>query len=194
MKATIPLSAQVWGFRIVALVLLILLCALAGSGVPTLAFAWAWGPNGLFLYLAMRGSLHLPQFLVPVREIEPALYRWLGVGFVKRIVATDMWPRFNGFPPPPKLANRQELLQRTEVATTVAEVCHGATFILASFVMLYYMIAERFSDALWVLAFNVVLNAYPVMLQRSNRWRVQHVRASKPFTRIARADAPSTSA
>jgi hypothetical protein len=31
---------------------------------------------------------------------------------------------------------------------------------------------------MWIFAFNLLLNGYPVMLQRVNRWRVQQVRAS----------------
>ena len=173
----IPLSAQVWGLRIVAIGSIVFLCSLAGSPFPSWAFALAWSPNGLFLWAFMRGALHLPRFLVPVQPIEPVLYRWVGVGLVKRIVATRLWPLMIGFEPPPKPKNRKELLDRTELTSKGAEVCHGATFILVFFVAIFYLAVERFSEAMWVLAFNVLLNGYPVMLQRVHRWRVQQVRA-----------------
>lgn len=172
------MSAQVWGLRILVMVSLAFLCSLAGSAFPALAFALAWGPNGLFLVAFMRGALHLPRFLVSVRPIEPVLYRWVGVGLVKRIVATRMWPLMNGFEPPPKPKNRQELLDRTELATKLAEACHGATFILVFFVALFWLAVGPSSEAVWIFAFNVLLNGYPVMLQRANRWRVQQVRGS----------------
>lgn len=174
----IPLSAQVWGLRVLVMVALIALCAFAGSGFPALAFAMAWSPNGLFLYFFLRGSLRLPKVLVPVKPIEPTVYRWLGVGLVKRIVATRMWPLINGQEPPPKSKDRQELLNRTEQSTQGAEVCHAATFILASVLTVYYGMIGRVADAAWIFAFNILLNAYPVMLQRANRYRVQQVRAS----------------
>lgn len=174
----IPMSAQLWGLRILVIVSLVCLCYLAGSGFPALALALAWGPNGAFLVAFMRGALPLPRFLVPVRPIEPVLYRWVGVGLVKRIVATRMWPLLNGFEPPPQAKTRQELLDRTELATMGAEACHGATFILVFLVALFCLAVGRFSEAVWILAFNVLLNGYPVMLQRVNRWRVQQVRAS----------------
>jgi hypothetical protein len=91
-----------------------------------------------------------------------------------------MWPLLIGFEPLPKLRNRQELLDRTERMTMDAEVCHGAPFILVSLVALFYLAAGRFSDAVWIVAFNILFNTYPVMLQRVNRWRVQQVRASEP--------------
>jgi hypothetical protein len=175
----IPLSAQLWGLRILLLGSIVVLpCALAGSPFPSLAFALAWGPDGLFLLWLVRGAMHLPRFLVPVRPIEAVLYRWVGVGLVKRVVATRMWPLLNGQPPPPKPKNCQELLDRIEVATKGAEVCHGATFMLANFFALLYLAVGLLSKAVWILAFKLLLNGYPVMLQRVNRWRVQQVRAS----------------
>ncbi len=169
---------MIWALRIAAVVSLVGLNFLAGSGTPSLAFAVAWGPNGLFLWLYMRGNLHLPRFLEPVKPIEPVLYRWVGVGLVKRIVATRVWPVMNGFEPPPKLKNRHESLDRTEETARAAEICHAATFALAAVGASVCLAVGRISDALWVLAFNLLLNGYPVMLQRVHRWRIQQVRAS----------------
>jgi hypothetical protein len=174
----IPLSVMVWALRITAVGIIIGLCVLAGSGIPSLALAVVWGPNGLFLSLFMRGALHLPRFLEPVKPVEHVLYRWVGVGLVKKIVATRVWPLMHGFEPPPKPKNRQELLERTELSTKGAEVCHGATFILALFVALFCLAVGRFFEAMWIFAFNVLLNGYPVMLQRVNRWRLQQLRAA----------------
>jgi len=172
------MSALLWGLRVLLFVGLVVLCQLAGSGIPALAFALAWGPNGLFLIWFVRGALRLPRFLVSVRPIEPVIYRWVGVGLVKRIVATRIWPLLNGFKPPPDPKTRQELLDRIELGTKGAEVCHGATFILALFVGLFYLAVGLFSEAMWIFAFNALLNGYPVMLQRVNRWRVQQIRDS----------------
>jgi Glycosyl-4,4'-diaponeurosporenoate acyltransferase len=181
-------SVQLWGARIVFIGSLVVLpCVLAGSPFPAFAFALAWGPNGLFLWWFMRGVLHLPLFLVPVKPVEPVLYRWLGVGFVKRIVATPMWSLMNGQEPPPKPRNPQELLVRIDLSTRGAEVCHGATFLLVFLVALFFLAVGQFSEAVWLAAFNILLNGYPVMLQRANRWRVQHIRASPEH--LARAEA-----
>lgn len=173
-----PTPSQLWGLRILFFGgVVVLPCALTRSAFPAMAFALAWGPNGLFLILFMRGVVTLPQFLVSVLPMEPVLYRWLGVGLIKRIVATRMWPQMNGWKTPPRPGNRQELLDRTEGSTRGAEVCHGATFILAFLVALFLLSAGLFSKGLWVFAFNMLLNGYPIMLQRVNRWRVHQVRA-----------------
>ncbi len=139
--------------------------------------AFAERPNGLFLWAFMRGRLPFPRFLEPVNPIEPVLYRWLGVGLVKRIVANRIWPMLNGFDVPPKLTNGQQSLDRTEIMMKGAEICHGATFILAFSVALFCLAVGRIPQAAWILVFNQLLNGYPVMLQRANRWRIQQLRA-----------------
>ena len=174
----IPLWAKVWGLRILVIVGIAFLCSLADSGNPALAFALAWGPNGLFFVAFMRGALHLLRFLDPVRPIEPVLYHWVGVGLVKRLVTTRVWPMLVGIEPSPKPVNRREFLDRTELSTKGAEICHGATFILAFSVALFCLAVGRISAAVWILVFNMALNGYPVMLQRSNRWRIHQIRAN----------------
>lgn len=172
----IPMPVQVWGLRILFLGGLgILPSALTGSSFPALAFALTWGLNGLFLWWFMQGTLHLPHFLVPIHPVEPVIYRWVGVGFIKRIVATRAWSLMNGMEPPSKPANRQALLDRTELSTKGAEVCHGATFLLAFFVAMFLLAAGQAAEAAWLLALNVLLNGYPIMLQRVNRRRVQQI-------------------
>jgi hypothetical protein len=171
----IPISAKVWGVRIL---LVGVIAALAGatSGIASWALVIVWPLNGLFLWLFMRGKLRLPQVLEPVRPVEPVLYAWLGVGVVKTIVETPLWPMVNGFEPPPKAKSRQELLDRTEQTARGAEVCHFATFAFASLAMAIYLAVGDLSTAIWILVFNILLNGYPVMLQRVHRWRIQQIR------------------
>lgn len=172
-------AVRVWALRI-ALILVIVILAMQTSGIAALAFAVAWGPNGLFLWLFMQGRLKLPRALEPIHPIEPVLYRWLGVGWVKRIVATPLWPQINGFDVPPKATNRRDLLNRTDLSAQGAEICHLATFVGASLIALLPLAAGNISVAVWIVVLNVVLNGYPVMLQRCHRWRIQRIRADRP--------------
>lgn len=102
---------------------------------------------------------------------------------VKRLVATRVWPMLVGFEPPPKPQSRHEFLDRTELSTKGAEICHGATLVLAFAVALFCLAVGQISAAVWILLFNLALNGYPVMLQRSNRWRIQQIRANRVDTR-----------
>lgn len=174
----ISLTFKVWTFRILIIAAIVLLCVLAGSPLPSWGLAIAWGPNGLFLALFMSGRLRFPRLLEPVHSFEPVLHRWLGVGLVKRIVANRVWPMIHGFKPPEPPKNREEFMIRIELGMKGAEICHALTFILASGVAACYVAVGQSPVAVWIAVFNVLLNLYPVLLQRSNRWRMQEARAA----------------
>ena len=178
MSQKIPFWAKLWALRVLAITLMAFLCWLSDSPTPAVAFALSWGPNGLFLVAFMKGVLRLPRKLEIVHAMEPQLYQWIGVGLVKRIVATRIWPMLVGMEPPPKVTGRRELLMRTELSTKGAEVCHGATLLLVLSVSMYCVAIGQISEAVWILVFNVAFNGYPVMLQRLNRWRIQQIRAN----------------
>jgi hypothetical protein len=172
-----PSRARVWTIRVLIIGGIMLLCQLAGSGIPAFALSLAWGPNGLFLLVYSKGALHLPRFLERVHSVEPAIYRALGVGLAKRLVETPLWPLILGFEVPSPPASRCELLNRTEFGARGAEVCHAATFAFAVAITVYCFAVGKSELAVWLLAFNVALNAYPVMLQRTHRRRIQAIRA-----------------
>lgn len=161
-----------WTLRVLIVAGIVLLCALAKSGIPSWALAIAWSPNGLFLAAFMRGLLPFPASFERIHPLEPAIYRGLGVGMVKRLVANPVWPRLMGFPPPPKPKERRQFLAHIERDMKCAEICHAATFVVASLVALLYVAGEQTDVAVWITVFNVALNAYPVMLQRANRSRL----------------------
>lgn len=160
------------------MVFLVFLCVVTRSPSPALAFAVAWGPSVLSVFAFLAGALRFPALLHAVHPIEPALYRWLGVGVVKRIVATPIWPAFVGVVPPPRPTKRCEFIDRIEHSTQGAEMSHWPALVLAGCVALLCLATGRHSLAVWILLFNVFLNLYPIMLQRQNRWRLQEIRAN----------------
>jgi len=185
----ISATAKLWGLRILFGAFPVFLCTLASSSLPMWAFALTWVPNGFFLSAYVKGALRLPQYLEPVHPVESLIYRWAGVGLIKRIVETRTWPMLGGFLPPPKAKNRQELLNRTEETARGAEVCHAATFILALLVLLTCLAMNKIAAAIWIFAFNMLLNGYPVMLQRTHRWRIQQIRAQPQLERLSEESA-----
>jgi hypothetical protein len=174
----IPLRAVVWALRTLVLVVIAFLCVIAGSFSPAFAFALSLGPSVLFVAAFLTGVLQFPRFLKPVHPMEPVLYRWVGVGLVKRVVATRIWPAFVGVVPPPRPTKRDELFDYIEHSTEGAEICHWPTFVLALFIALLCLAVGRSSLAGWILVLNLILNGYPIMLQRSNRWRLHRLRAN----------------
>lgn len=168
----ISMRATAWVLRIVILVVIALLCVMDHSLRPVIAFALTFGPSVLFVAAFMSGTLHFPRFLNSVHPLEPVLYRWMGVGMVKRIVATRIWPVLVGVVPPPRPTARADFFKAIERSTQGAEICHWPTFLIASGIALLCLVLGRSALGVWILAFNKILNAYPIMLQRSNRWRL----------------------
>jgi hypothetical protein len=83
-----------------------------------------------------------------------------------------------GLEPPQKPTSRHALLESIELVTKGAEICHGAAFVFASSIALICLARGRTSTAVWILAFNIALNGYPIMFQRSIRWRVRKARVN----------------
>jgi len=169
---------KAWGLRLLVFVGIALLCSLAGSIFPAIAFALTWIPNYPFFVAAAKGVLRLPRVLEPVHPIEPVIYRSAGVGLIKWSVTTHAWSLLVGLESPQKPNSRQELLIRAELLTKGAEICHGAAFVFATSMALFCLAIGGTPVAAWILVFNVALNGYPIMLQRSNRWRIRQIRAN----------------
>ncbi|MEO8308684.1 MAG: GNAT family N-acetyltransferase [Pseudomonadota bacterium] len=182
---SILLRVTAWGLRILILVAVGLLCGVSGSLRPAVAFAVTLVPGIIFVTAFLTGHLRYPPFLNTVYPIEPVIYRWLGVGIVKRLVATRIWPVLVGVVPPPRPKIRREFLNYIEGSTQGAEISHWATFVLAIVLAVVCLAGGRNMLAVWIIAFNILLNGYPIMLQRANRWRVQQLRAA--LARVARA-------
>ena len=174
------LPTTAWVLRAFVVLAIVFLCLIDGSLRPAIAFALALVPGILLVAAVLAGAFRFPGFLNAVHPLEPVLYRWLGVGLVKRIVATRIWPVLVGVVPPPRPAGRLAFLAAIEASTQGAEICHWPPLVLASAVAIFCLVLGNNSLAVWILAFNVLLNAYPIMLQRSNRWRAHRLRSWNP--------------
>jgi len=51
-------------------------------------------------------------------------------------------------------------------------------------ITIYCAAVGRNLEVVWLSVFNLLFNAYPVMLQRSHRWRIQQVRAQARRERV----------
>src|SRR5690348_4137553 len=111
------LRAKAWMIRAFVVATIGLLCVIAGSFHPAFAFGIALVPSMLCVAAFMAGALRFPRFLSSVHSIEPVLYSAAGVGLVKRIIATPVWPVFVGVIPPPRPTDRTDFLDYIEHST-----------------------------------------------------------------------------
>jgi hypothetical protein len=105
-------------------------------------------------------------------EQSGRLYRWMGVHIFKRLMASRLWRAFN---PDFRWTGRQTGLAAWKQTTCDAETAHALVFVLVLLITGYVAGKGWLSTAGWLLLFNILINGYPVMLQRLNRARIEMV-------------------
>lgn len=149
---------------------------LAGSlivfGPRSVAFAFCvvWFPTGWFTVVAQLLGLRLPESVVRLRAIEQRgrLYELLGVRVAKRVLrrgplsvfSRDM--RLSGERTPAAIT-------RLESQMRFAEATHLVVLLAVVPVIVHAVARGWWAAAGWTLLFDVLVNAYPAMLQRYNR-------------------------
>lgn len=83
-------NTHVWLWRLSMVLALLGLCLIAGSGLPALAFALAWGLNGVFLGVVQTRFISADRKLGLVTDMEAKTYRWLGADMAKALVASPV--------------------------------------------------------------------------------------------------------
>ncbi|MFP3908093.1 MAG: hypothetical protein ACLFWR_13775, partial [Acidimicrobiales bacterium] len=119
----------------------------------------------------------LPERYFEIRGFERSgrLYEALGVRLVKRAVRRGPLHLFNPqlrMPAEPTSARLHELEQRMREP----ETGHAWLFATMALVASHAAVHGWWPAAAWTMAFNVALNAYPIMLQRYNRrWLLERI-------------------
>ncbi len=148
----------------------------AERGFGSWAFA-VWSHLLLLVWAVLFYRLtgwHLPEaWLRPARwECRGHWYRWLGVPFVRRLLAGRLWRRFN---PDFRFSERgKAALRQMERAMARAETGH---FLAGVASLIFTAVVGVYTpEALWrLLTVNLLINGYPVAVQRCNRARVWRV-------------------
>lgn len=118
--------------------------------------------------------LRLPAAYYELRpgERDGRRYEMLGVLVAKRVLRRGPLRIFN-----PKLhlpgVRDAESLAKLDAAMRGAETNHVIMFLVVALVIAHAMVRGWWDAAAWTLLFNVLINVYPVMLQRYNRGRLR---------------------
>jgi len=144
----------------------------SGSWIPAFCATW--------FILAWVASLHLLiHFRLPERyfrskdfEKSSRVYELLGVLLLRKLVWRGP---IHILAPALRYSGRRESLPLLERETRKAESVHQLAF-LASLLLLAYALYNGWLDSTgWLLLFNIILNIYPVLLQRYNRVRLERL-------------------
>ncbi len=132
------------------------------------------GVTILFLLLLLHISgWHLGPGYFRLRRLESstALYPGLGVSYFKRIIERYPGPATTGRI---RLGSRSRLeLQRLDAQMRNAEEVHVLGFLVNLVLAALFGLLRDSRFFLWLGVFNVIINLYPIFLQRYNRSRVQ---------------------
>ena len=131
--------------------------------VNWLLMFWAYG-------IHRTNTVKLPERYFHIRPIERKVYRFLGVGCYQRLIR-----RVNIFNPELHLKEGRSGLVKLEQATRDAEQAHALIYIIVSGFTLYALFRRWWMVAFWYFVFNMLLNGYPVMVQRYNRDRINRI-------------------
>jgi hypothetical protein len=155
--AILTLSAGAFGFR-----------------NPITAFLTNWLVMAWMAMLALAIRLPLPSAYYDIRTCERSLsiYQQLGIRVFNKVVRRGPLSIFSRTLRLAK-GNTTAALQHLDHKVRGAEAIHVWSF-LAIWPFICYSVLREWPDAAgWLLLFSVVVNGYPIMLQRYNRIRLQ---------------------
>ncbi|MCU0268352.1 MAG: hypothetical protein MUF83_06850 [Acidimicrobiales bacterium] len=142
-----------------------------GTGSRRFAFVAAWAPMTWLGTVSRVAPPRLPERMHRLRRFEQdgaRLYELAGVRLVKMALRRGPIAVFNPrlhLPSDPTPARVAELDRQMRIAEASHTICFAATLGGAGVALA----TGRRSTARWMAAWNVLFNAYPVMLQRYNR-------------------------
>ncbi len=112
-------------------------------------------------------------------EQKGKIYEQLGIHFFRKLLVIVGWEKLNKKENPIK--NNLAALVHLEYRTKQSELGHLIIFFIVGGFSIYVAIRYSFSASGWLIFLNLLLNFYPILLQRYNRPRLQ--RAIQIFQR-----------
>jgi hypothetical protein len=141
-----------------------------GAASVLFAFVVVWIPMVAVGLLSRVVQIRLPDRYHTLRTFERSgrMYERMGVRGVKWLLRRGPLAVFNPdlhLPAERTPSNLEHLAQRMRDA----EASHAVLFVATLAVVAHAALHGWWSAAVWTLAFDVLMNGYPVMLQRYNR-------------------------
>ncbi|WP_256003429.1 glycosyl-4,4'-diaponeurosporenoate acyltransferase CrtO family protein [Pedobacter deserti] len=141
------------------------------------SFAFAWVLNFLlmacaaFLSDAMQSRYASPYFLEKKWEQKGKLYEYFGINIYRKLLVWTGWEKLTRKTLP--IGNNTEALTKLYQQTKISELNHTVIFMIVLGFNVYVALIFGFSRSLSLLILNILLNLYPIFLQRYNRPRIK---------------------
>ncbi len=148
------------------------------------SFSFAWALNFLLMLcvFAFTGILKSPltssYYLPKEWERGGKLYKLLGIDFFRKLLVVIGWEKLTKKSNP--VEKNSEALAKLYYQTKKSELDHLIIFLIVLGFTIFVALDFEPARSLWLLTLNVLLNLYPIFLQRYNRPRVERlIRLSK---------------
>lgn len=158
--------------------LLVFLARMLGVASPLFAFQFHFVGMAAAVYIdkLLAPRLDGPRFDVSPREVR--VYRALGAIRFMGLLRSIGWEA--ALRAGQKFELKRATLREYERATRQGENAHAILFLLTIVVALVLTMAQQAAAAPWLLGMGVLFHVFPVMLQRTQRARLQPLLVRRP--------------
>jgi hypothetical protein len=149
-------------------------------------FVFAWTLNFMLMMAVLSSTQTFPPRLTSTYyhakswEAEGKIYQWIGVDGFRKILVWIGWEKLNKASKPVK--KNLDALKHLEHGTRQSEFGHLIIFAIVLAVACLVGVRYGFRQSLWLHGLNILLNIYPVAVQRYNRPRLQ--KAIRMYNRL----------
>jgi hypothetical protein len=165
---------------ILVLLTTILICVWLAGIVPVDHLGFAVSINFLFMlaFTLIFDTVLKPDYSSGYFEPKPferggTIYRWFGVKYYVSILRLIGWEKSLRKNAP--IENNLESLMRFDATTRGSEMIHLLSAVFVAALTVWIAAKHSIRDIHWLVLVNVLVNGYPVMLQRYNRPRVRRL-------------------
>ena len=140
-------------------------------------FLFAWTLNfmlmaGTFAFTeTLKSPFASPYYNEKAWERRGKTYESFGIHFFRKVLVWTGWEKLNKKANP--IEKNTKALLHLHYKTKQSEFGHILILIIVLGVTIYVAFAFGILQSLWLLALNIVLNLYPILLQRYNRPRIE---------------------
>ena len=145
--------------------------------IGVIGFLFAWTLNFMLMMCVLmftetlKSKFNSSYYKIKDWENGGKIYENFGVNLFRKLLVLVGWEKLNKKSNPVK--NDLEALTHLEYRTKQSELGHLIIFFIVFGFTIYVAIKFAFIESLWLLFLNVILNVYPILLQRYNRPRLQ---------------------
>ncbi len=125
------------------------------------------------LLISEERRFYLPQKYYKAKPLEKngRIYRYAGVHYFKKLVAKGFLANLASI----RFDGKRSRIDSYYRETQWGELLHLFMFVMISLLALYALVQRWYDAILYLMVFNILLNGYPVLLQRYNRFRLEKV-------------------